>query len=65
MSNDRNKYIINGRFDYANKKMLVIKIGNKASCVMSEEEYENFLLMEKSKEIKKNRKYIEKYRKLA
>lgn len=68
MSNDRKIYTIKGRFNCLNRKrMVIVKIDDKAVCVMSEEEYDNIVLDEKKNHTKdlKNRKYVEKYRKLS
>lgn len=65
MKNNRETYTIKERFDCLNKKMLVVRVEDKACCVMSQEEYDKIMFMYKKNQRKKNRKYIEKNRKLA
>lgn len=67
MSNDKEIYTIKGRFECVNKKMVVVKVENKAYCVMPEEEFGKikFSCKKNQRKIHKKRKYIEKHRKLA
>lgn len=60
MNNDRETYTIKERFNCLNKKMVIVKVGSKDCCVMTQEEFDRI-----SFKYKKNRKYIEKNRKLA
>lgn len=60
-------YTVKGKFNCLNKRMVIVKIDDKAVCVMPEEEYDKIVLYKKKNQINshKNRKYVEKYKKLA
>ena len=43
MSNNKETYTIKERFECLNKKMVIVKVDNKACCVMMKEEHDKIM----------------------